>query len=203
MPYGHLRYWLLPLLRRRARVVGAEHLPAEGGFLVAPNHNAWIDTPLLAGVLYQSVREKLYFISRSIHYGVLGAISIDPSHPSGVIDVSLDYLNRGNPVIVYPEGRSNPRRELRPPKTGLARLAHLSGRPVIPVGIRGTFGITAPVSLVCFLLWFHRVAVHIGPPLVFERLSPNAISRDRLDETSDRIMRAIAALSGKPFSPDV
>ncbi len=202
MPYGHLRYWLLPFIRRRILVVGLDNLPRHaGGFLIAANHNAWVDTPLLAGALYRSLDEKIFFIARSRHYASLGAITIDPEHPNGVIEVSLDYLRRGHPVVVFPEGRSNSRRTLDRPKTGLARLAHLSGVPVVPVGIRGTFGISAPFSILCFLLWFRRITIHIGPPLTFPKLPANAITKKRLTETSNVMMETISGLCDKPFSP--
>lgn len=203
MPYGHLRYWLLPFIRRRISVVGLENLPQHaGGFLIAANHNAWVDTPLLAGALYRSLDEKLYFIARSRHYASLGAITIDPEHPSGVIPVSLEYLHRGHPVVVFPEGRSNSWRRLDHPKTGLARLAHLSGVPVIPIGIHGTFGVSALFSILCFLLWFRRITIHIGPPHTFPKLPVEAITKDLLMKTSNEIMEAISGLSDKPFSPD-
>lgn len=202
MPYEYLRTWLLPFIRRRISVVGLENLPRHaGGFLIAANHNAWVDTPLLAGALYRSLDEKLYFIARSRHYASLGAITIDPEHPSGVIRVSLDYLQRGHPVVVFPEGRSNSRRTLDRPKTGLARLAHLSGVPIVPVGIRGTFGVSALFSILCFFLWFRRITIHLGPPQTFPKLPANGITKELLEKTSNDIMEMISGLSDKPFSP--
>lgn len=199
--YGHLQYWLLPFLRARIQARGRERLPSDGGFLLASNHNAWVDTPLLASALYRRVAKKVFFISRSKHYASLGAITIDPQHPSGVLPVALERLAAGHCVVVYPEGRSNPFPWLGRPKTGIARLAHLTGRPVVPVGIRGTFGITPPISIFCFFLWFRRIRLSFGEPLTFERLTQEQLTEERLRVTASRIMEAISDLCDKPLAP--
>lgn len=199
--YGHLAYWLLPFLRARVRTEGREHVPTNGPCILAANHNAWVDTPLLGGALYRRVPKKLFFISRSRHYASLGAITIDPRHPSGVLSVAQEKLAAGHCVVVYPEGGSNPRPWLIRPKTGVARLAHTTGRPVIPVGIRGTFGITPPVSIICFLFWFRRISVTFGPPLTFKRIPAEQLTEQQLRTTAARVMGAIGVLCHKRVAP--
>lgn len=201
MPYGGLRYWLLPLLRARVRSVnGLTNLPSGGGFLLAVNHNAWVDSPLLVGALYRHLPQRVYFISRSHRYASLGSVTIHPDHPSGVIPACLDLLNKGRIVVVYPEGASNPLPILQRPKTGIARLAHLSGLPVVPVGIRGTFGITVPASCFCFLAFWQTIRLEIGAPLQFPKIAEADQAKDQLEKTANRIMEAISPLAGKSFA---
>lgn len=199
--YGHLSYWLLPFLRARVRTAGREHVPSDQPCILAANHNAWVDTPLLASALYRRVPKKIFFISRSRYYASLGAITIDPHHPSGVLSVAQERLAAGHCVVVYPEGGSNPRPWLIRPKTGIARLAHATGLPIIPVGIRGTFGITPPISIVCFFVWFRRISLTFGPPLRFERIPAKQLTEQQLRTTASRVMEAISQVSNKRVAP--
>ncbi len=205
MPYRDLRYWLLPLLRLRLRrITGREHLPrGAGGYLIAANHNAWVDSPLMVSAVYRRLEKEMYFISRSQHYTSRGAIPIDPDNPRGVIPQCMEKLDAGHVVTAYPEGKSNSRPVLQPPRTGIARLAHLSGLPVVPVGIRGTFGISAPISIICFLMFWRPISFRFGPPLTFPKLAEADLTKELLEKTSAAIMRAISPLCGKPVNPEL
>lgn len=198
MPYRNLRYWLLPLLRLRiSKVRGLEHLPNNGPYLIASNHNAWLDTPLMVGAIYHQLQKMMFFIARSHHYVSLGALEIDQSNKAAVIATCLEKLKRGHVVAVYPEGISNPFPVLREAKTGIARLAHLTGLPVIPAGIRGTFGMSMPFSVVCFLAFWHRINFHFGEPVQFPKLPEHELTREQLSATTRTVMEAVSRLSGK------
>ena len=52
--------WLIvvPLLRlyTRLTITGREHLPAEGAFILAPNHRSYLDTPFAGTVRWKRMR---------------------------------------------------------------------------------------------------------------------------------------------------
>ncbi|MEZ0395080.1 MAG: lysophospholipid acyltransferase family protein [Anaerolineales bacterium] len=52
------------------------------------------------------------------------------------MEEALDVLQRGGTVAIFPEGTYSPREGgFRRPRTGVARLALMTGAPVIPLGI--------------------------------------------------------------------
>ncbi|MBI3573161.1 MAG: 1-acyl-sn-glycerol-3-phosphate acyltransferase [Candidatus Kerfeldbacteria bacterium] len=135
-PYHVLNLTLLPLLRARIRrIEGREHLPSEGGFIIVANHQSWIDSGIIGGALYRSIRKSLRFIAQTGKYHFLGGIPIAEYERRRVLEVTLGYLRAGHPAVIFPEGNSNPEPALRPGRTGAARLALMSGLPVVPVGV--------------------------------------------------------------------
>lgn len=48
-----------------------------------------------------------------------------------------NVLDEGRPLILFPEGKRSPNRELLPLKPGAAMLAIRSGAPIVPVWIEG------------------------------------------------------------------
>jgi len=55
---------------------------------------------------------------------------------SPALDAARQLLEAGGSVALVPEGRLSPRRGgFRAPRTGAARLAILTGVPIVPIGI--------------------------------------------------------------------
>lgn len=200
-PYRVLGYTLLPLLRWRiSRVEGLEHLP-PGGFIAAPNHQSWIDSALVAAALYQNIPKSLRFVAQSSKYRIFGGIPIDEYDKSKVLDIADGYLEVGHPIIIFPEGNSNKNPELRTGKTGVARLALRSGKPVVPIGIIGTQGVKAWQALGWWLQWWKRCVVRIGAPIAYPAEPVEDREHRRLFEVTQSIMEKISQVSGKPLSP--
>ena len=199
-PYGLLRWTLLPILRSRIWTVrGLEHLPANGGYILAPNHQSWIDSALVAAAVYRRVTKALRFVAQSNKYGMFGGLPIGSTDRSHVLDVAMKYLERGNPIVIFPEGNSNTQVELRMGKTGAARLALQSGLPVIPVGIRGTAGIRPWGALIWFFAFIRPSHIVFGTPIVFPKTELQEDDSELLRTTTDEIMARISELSGKPL----
>ncbi len=200
-PYPSLRWWLLPLIRSRIWTVrGIEHLPTTGGFILAANHQSWLDSAILAAAVYRRLRQPLKFVSQSKRYGAFGGLTIDPRHRSQVLEVAVAALNEGFPLVIFPEGNSNRNPELRVGKTGVARLALRTGLPVVPVGIRGTRGVAAWRAAIWFFALLRPCYVELGRPLDYPRTEVQADESELLHVTTDEILRQISELSGKPMS---
>lgn len=200
-PYHILNLTILPLMRWRIHeIVGLEHLPASGGYIIVANHQSWIDSGIVAGALYGSVRQSLRAVAQSSKYRIFGGIPINEYNPSSVLDVALGYLRAGHPTVIFPEGNSNPAPELRLGKTGAARLALRSGLPVVPMGIQGTTGVTLWQSVRWFFSFGRRCRVVIGQPIIFPPRHMEDIDRPLLESTTADIMQAISTVSGKPYT---
>ncbi|MBI3573152.1 MAG: 1-acyl-sn-glycerol-3-phosphate acyltransferase, partial [Candidatus Kerfeldbacteria bacterium] len=113
---------------------------------------------------------------------------------------TLGYLRAGHPAVIFPEGNSNPEPALRPGRTGAARLALMSGLPVVPVGILGTEGVSLSASWRWFWAWWRPCRVKIGAPMVFPKHEELPEDRHLLYTITGTIMAAISQLCGKPYS---
>ncbi|WP_161880473.1 lysophospholipid acyltransferase family protein [Deinococcus alpinitundrae] len=156
--------WVRPLffaaIVRPALLIGfglgmrhRERLPQTGPAIVVANHNSHLDTLLLLSLFRLSTLGRVrpaaaadYFgkagVVRWVTQHLIGAILIERHHEGGRRADPLAPLSaaleRGEIVLLFPEGtRGQP--EVREAfKTGLAHLARRhAGVPVIPVALRG------------------------------------------------------------------
>lgn len=200
--YPVLRKTLLPLLRWRIREIqGLENLPTEGGYILAANHQSWIDSAILAGAVYRNITKSLRFVAQSSKYRMFGGIPINEYDKSKVLDIALGYLQGGHPIAIFPEGNSNKNPELRSGKTGAARLALRSGAPVIPVGIQGVQGVKAWQAILWFKMFWKPCRVVIGKPVVFSKTDLTGEDSEALQHVTHEIMRHISEVSGKAYQP--
>src|SRR5271154_2608208 len=66
--YRLVRPWVtgIPRVLWRVRVVGIEHVPTAGGFILAPSHRSMMDIPFAAIVTHRRIR----FMGKSSLFGV-------------------------------------------------------------------------------------------------------------------------------------
>lgn len=141
-----LRVFLFFLTERK--VTGVENIPTEGGGIIAANHLTNFDVfPLQFTVprtmvfmgkaeFYQHPLSDWFFrqlVSFPVYRG---------SKDTWAIEKSVEVLNNGHLLAMFPEGTRSKGRGLKPGKTGAARLALECNCPIIPVGIDGTQRIT-------------------------------------------------------------
>ena len=196
-----------PLVRLlwNPRVSGLENIPRDGGFVVASNHLANIDSFMLPVVLPRQIR----FVAKDTLWtqkGVLGwilrwffdAVEAVPvnrdalSSGKGALQAGLTILREGDGFAIYPEGTRSKDGLLHPGKQGAAWLALESGCPVIPVGLKGTqhmFSRLLP----------HRgaITVRVGTPIAVDEIDPTASKGVRRRLMNARIMDEIQKLSGQ------
>lgn len=131
---------------RGLSVSGLERVPERGPVIVAANHVSLMDPPLVAIALYPRrlphfmAKEELF---RLPVFGSMirgyGAIPLDRGRGDvGAIRRSLDVLEEGGCMVVFPEGTRS--RDGRPgrPKAGVGLLARDGRAPVVPARVRGT-----------------------------------------------------------------
>lgn len=178
------------------QVEGVEHIPPSGGFLLAANHTSYLDPPAL-GV---TCPRRLRFMAKKdlFHNPLFGFLLRDlGSFPvergesdRRALRTALDSLASGLGVVVFPEGRRSLDGTLLPGEPGVALLAARAQVPVVPAGIVGTRGVLEGRR---FRPGSARIRVRFGPPL-YPRPEDARARRERLQEFTDEIMAAIAAL---------
>ncbi|MEV4623783.1 lysophospholipid acyltransferase family protein [Asanoa sp. NPDC049573] len=212
MLYWLLKYVILgPWLRLvfRPVVEGRDNVPATGPAIIASNHLSFSDSIFMP----LEVRRKVTFVAKAEYFtgkGIkgwlvkmffvgTGTIPVDRSGgraAQAALDTQLRVLRAGNLAGIYPEGTRSPDGRLYRGKTGVARLALLSGAPVIPVVMLNADEIQPPGKV---LPKIKRVRIRFGEPIDFSRYA--GMSGDRFVEraVTDEIMYELMELSGREY----
>jgi 1-acyl-sn-glycerol-3-phosphate acyltransferase len=159
-PLMMLLFWL--------RRLGREHIPAEGGVILAPNHRSFLD-PWVVGIC---LRRPVYFVAKRELFekrwmgwflNSLGAFPIRRGESDEeAMETARTLVERGNALLIFPEGTRHRHGPLGSPKRGVGRLALETGAPVVPIAVLGTDRVRRGVIIrPC------RVSVRCGRPLTF------------------------------------
>lgn len=206
---------LLALAARR-RWSGLENLPTDGGVIVAVNHISYVDPLLIGHVLYKAGRIPR-FMGKSELFSwpvvgpimrLTGQIPVDRRSPDAALALqdAVRALNAGECVVIYPEGTVTLDPDSWPmaARTGVARLAALSGAPVIPVAQWGANRILGRDRRLHLLdgRSRHTISVLVGPAVDLDSGGDEGNSMEALHAATDRVMAAITAqlveLRGEP-----
>ena len=177
--YWVLRGLLVPffLVYFRMQRIGREHLPRRGPLLLAANHRSFLD-PFVIGTL---VKRPVYYMAKRELFekrwqawilNALGAFPVDRGAGDGdAMATARAILERGDCVVVFPEGTRVRRGPLGEPRRGVGRLALETGAPVAPIAVMGTDGVRRG-----WRIRPRKVRLRVGRPLHYptvERCSPN------------------------------
>jgi 1-acyl-sn-glycerol-3-phosphate acyltransferase len=129
----------------RIRVWGVEHVPREGGVLLASNHGSFADPLLVAVGLPRQVRflaRRTLFASR-LFGAFIRAYNAFPvergSADLRALRAGIRVLSGGAGLVVFPEATRTPDGRIRTFKPGFALMAARAGVPVVPVGLVGNY----------------------------------------------------------------
>jgi 1-acyl-sn-glycerol-3-phosphate acyltransferase len=208
---GLLRPLMLLLTRRDWR--GAEHLRAQvlpdgtqEGIVVCPNHISWFDPLESAHFLYDNGRPPRYLGKESVfRVPVVGRIitgagqipvyreTVDAAES---VRAAVDAVRAGECVVVYPEGTISRDPGLWPMtgKTGAARIALITGAPVIPLAQWGAQEVIGPYRREFRILPRKVMRVTAGPPVHLDDLRGRDLDAATLREATERIVAAITTL---------
>lgn len=156
-------YWFY-----RVKIRGAERLSTPGPVIIAPVHRSLLDIPIVGAVSERRIRSlaKIDLFSPRPLGWFMSALSGYPVR-RGTADrealrLSIMFLERGEMMVVYPEGTRGSGPEVGEIFDGCAYLAGKAGARVVPVGIAGTED-AMPKNR-----WIPRrsnVVIHVGEPL--------------------------------------
>jgi 1-acyl-sn-glycerol-3-phosphate acyltransferase len=152
----------------RVQIVGAEHLPRSGAYIVAPTHRSLADVPFTSFMTPRTIRflakeELLANPAGRWFFTKLGAVPVERGAADrGALRVLENVLRGGDPVALFPEGTRGSGPRVAPLFDGAAFLAVKLGVPIVPVGVGGSEHILPKHHKLPRL---HRVAVVVGRPL--------------------------------------
>ncbi len=189
-----LVYWIVravlqPFFRvyfRLARL-GREHIPQSGPLLLAANHRSFLDPFVVATMvrrpIYYVAKKELFESSRlqAWFLNALGAFPVDRgASDQEMLATARAILERGDAVVIFPEGTRIRAGALGSPKRGVGRLALETGAPIVPVALIGTEDVRRG-----WRIRPRRITIRAGRPLTYPKVeSP---SRRLAQAVTDRI----------------
>lgn len=155
----------------RLEVRGREHIPTHGPFILAPNHQSYIDTPLILAALSGQTLRNCRFYATEDH--VRGRLMRAMARHSGIILMQrndlknsilqmAEALKEGHNIVIFPEGTRTRNGQPAPFKKTFAILSKELQVPVVPVCIKGAYEALPRGSR---LLRPCRVTVDYLPPI--------------------------------------
>lgn len=190
-------------LMLRQNVIWNASLPV-GPKLIVCNHPSHLDPIYIASLIPCQINtlisEKAFLIlGIGAYLRRLGQVPVSPGKGMIAFDSARRLLEAGCTVVLFPEGRISPQEGgLHPLRTGAARLALLTGVPVIPIGIyldrKHNHSIASTVSKISAIVYWYlrgRCNITVGPAMYFKgdvEYRPNVLS------ALNRIMRRITQL---------
>jgi len=199
LPSGIMRWWakgFIALGGWHVRVEGLGHLP-PGGAILAANHQSLVDIPLLIAAIPRQVR----FLAKQelgrvpvFGYAMRKAGNLfvdrdDARDALHLVRVAADRMERGQMMVIFPEGTRSRDGELGEFKPGAFYLARKIMCPLVPVVLEGGREALPPGTR-----FFRpaRLAVRVLAPVTGDGGRP--LSRDELAaETRKRILSAPSA----------
>lgn len=182
----------------QVKIVGREHVPPSGAYMIAINHVSLFEPPLLLA-FWPVAPEAVGAVDiwdrpgQGLLAHLYGGIPVHRGqYDRRLLDTMLAALLSGRPLLIAPEGGRSHSPGMRRGLPGVAYVIEKAGVPVIPVGIVG-----ATDDFLLRALRGHRpqIEMRIGPAF---RLPPvSGVGEERRDSRQrnvDLIMAHIAML---------
>jgi 1-acyl-sn-glycerol-3-phosphate acyltransferase len=153
----------VPILRIlfRLRTTGVEHVPAEGGLVLAANHNSNFDPwplgiPLFPRRFLRFMgKSELFWFPLGAFIGAAGAFPVRRGQKDlEAIETAIELCREGHAVVMFPEGTRRKKGLVKKHQakahTGAARIALEADVPLVPAAIKGTDRLArfAPLSVI-------------------------------------------------------
>ena len=189
----------------RARATGEHYVPRSGPVIYCPNHLSDSDPP----TVFLCVPRRAWFIAKQelFEMPIMGwffahfhgiPIKRDSADRAALRQAEA-VLKRGEPLVIFPEGRCSQDGKLLRIQPGAALLSVRTGAPIIPIGIRYTNEML-PYGTKMLHFTRHPVRVDFGPPIRpqdFAHLPRGAV----VDAITHTLGEELARLTHQPSPP--
>ena len=154
------------------RIYGRIQIPARGPYILAPNHQSYVDAPVvLSGLTCRQIKTCYFFATeqhvRSKFRRALAdknnTIIMEQAHLKESIQKLAQVLKEGKNIVIFPEGSRTHDGELGDFKLSFAILSKELNIPIIPVCIRGAYDALPRHRK---YLYPRHIEVHYLPPII-------------------------------------
>lgn len=191
---------LFKVLGMKFQTSGTEHVPREGGAILAANHIGYVDfvfdglAAQPSGRLVRFMAKKEAFdhaiggpLMRSFHH-----IEVDREAGQASYDKAVEYARNGEIVGIFPEATISRSMEIKELKTGAVRMAAEAGVPLIPMVTWGTQLLKTKDHESDIWGRGKTIALHVGEPIPVTGEDPVAetqVLRERMSALLDKAIR--------------
>jgi 1-acyl-sn-glycerol-3-phosphate acyltransferase len=203
---------LVAKLFGRVQIHGAEKVPTEGAFVLAPVHRSNVDFALASLVTDRPMRymgKDSIWKSKPLgrFVSMLGAFPVHRgSADRDALEACIDIITGGSPLVMFPEGTRCSGPVIEELFDGTAFVAAKAGVPIIPVGIGGS---EAMMPKGAKFLHPSRLVLVIGDPIPTpERNEKGRVPRSAVGGVTERLHGEMQALfddaqrrAGRPNPP--
>ena len=179
---------IIAIILYRPKIVGKENLPKDTGALLCPNHVHNLDSAVIVSMFRRKVnvlaKEEL-FKNRFICW-LADLFGIYPVKRGAAdlqaIKISLKLLKHNELLLMFPEGTRNGLAKGVKPKNGAVLIAATAEKPIIPIGMQGSF---KP---------FRKVIVNIGKPIDYSAYKEQIKDKELMDKLTLDLMNEVIKL---------
>ncbi|HEX4947337.1 MAG TPA: lysophospholipid acyltransferase family protein [Blastocatellia bacterium] len=176
---------------------GLGNIPSQGPFILAPNHQSyldpfWVSIPFPYPLRYMTWDKFIYMPLIGHFIRTLGAfpVKLEKSDRTA-LRLSLEHLKQGGTLMIFPEGGRTRTGQVMPFKPGVIRLAHDAQVPIVPVSIVGGYQAYNPHH------WLPRprkVDIYFHPPMTLPRVTGKDELKQMLIEQTNRLQAAVESV---------
>lgn len=176
----------------RIRIVGAENMPEDGPYVLAPVHRSNLDFALVVSCAGTGLPRLRYLAKDTLWKGAwgtlwtaLGAVPVHRGSPDReALRACVDILLAGEPLVMFPEGTRQSGTQVQELFDGPAYVQARTGVPIVPVGIGGS---EAAMPKGAKFIRPRRIVLTVGTPLTAPEKNakgrvPRRAVRARTDE---------------------
>ena len=176
------------------KVEGLENIPQTGALIIAGNHLSNADPPAI-GSFAGLVRASRFMAKKELFQVPLigcfirhcGYISVDRKRTIGdfgALEDAIQALQRGDSIVMFPEGTRSKTGKPQKPKSGIGFLIYKTDAPVLPVKVEGTFGWP----------WVRKIRVKFGKPFTL-RKDPAIEPKVQYKQFASEVMEKINSIT--------
>ncbi|UED82799.1 lysophospholipid acyltransferase family protein [Streptomyces profundus] len=202
---------MFKVLDLRFDISGDEHVPRQGGAVLASNHIGYMDF-IFAGFAARPAKRLVRFMAKDsiFRHKVSGPlmramkhIPVDRARGDQSFAPALEALRGGEIVGVFPEATISPSFTLKKFKSGAARMAQEAQVPLLPVALWGTQRLWTKGRKRDLRRNHVPITIRIGKPMLADPDEPAANITERLRERVHELLDAAQrAYPDKPEKPE-
>lgn len=167
------------------KVIGGEKLDREGRYILACNHQTYLDIPMLIAkcpMVINFMAKALFFEGRPVLGFFFRKMHAFPVHPASSdlksLKHAIEVLNKDEVLGIFPQGRrvkESPVVKREEMYSGMAFIALKAKADIIPVMF-----MRPPLVL-------KRNVMKVGEPIKYEDYKDRRLKQDTLDEITDEL----------------
>lgn len=174
------------------KVIGGEKLDREGRYILACNHQTYLDIPMLIAKCPRVINfmaKALFFEGRPVLGFFFRKMHAFPVHPASSdlksLKHAIEVLNKDEVLGIFPQGRrvkESPVVKREEIYSGMAFIALKAKADIIPVMF-----MRPPLVL-------KRNVMKVGEPIKYEDYKDRRLKQDTLDEITDELCARMNSL---------